>query len=152
MRDQNSGILQTGVKVWVHEEQTLTSAETIQRVFPTSWPIRGMTRTSSTCAFPVGTESHPKGDFLTLGFSNEYDCKTHLEGFLKILVLEHQPRLLEPKTSQEGNLFLTRVPNESYDERSLANIAQIPDKKSIHSIIQGQSELMMKMLTLMQNR
>ena len=47
----------------------------------------------------------------------------------KILILEHQPRLTESKSSKEGNLFLTRVPNESYDEISSANIAQIPNKK-----------------------
>lgn len=109
-------------------KQILTLAETIQRALTTSWLIKEMARTSNMCAFPVQNESCAKRSFLTLGFSTVYNYKTCLEGFLKIWIFEHQPRLTESKSFDAGNLFLTWVPNESYDETRSANIAQIPNK------------------------
>lgn len=66
------------------------------------------------CALPVQTEFHAKVGILTLGFSRAHAYKIHLEGFLKYWILKTSPDFLNQ------NLFLTRVPNESYEEASLA--------------------------------
>ena len=61
---------------------------------------------------------------MALGFSTVYNYKTCLEGFLKIWIFGHQPRLTESKSFEAGNLYIYIFLHESQMNPMMRQIQQ----------------------------